>query len=414
MTISNKSFLVIDRGLAVAQARKLGEKAKKVWYLFEDSNLYLESPKSQIGKGFDEIERVNNLWDYIDKVDCIAFFDSYNGPMQKGLRDKGYNVFGCGMAEELELDRVFFLEKLAELELEVPFTYRAEGIQDAFDYLKGKKDKWLKTSRYRGDFETYHFVSMKHAQSWFDDLRYRIGSRSEEIEILVQDPIDSDCEAGKDDFNILGKRPKKGIVGYEVKDKGYIGKVVDALPPVMKKIDDAFAPFFKEYGCMGQYSNELRITKSGKVHFTDPTLRAPSPPGEAMLEVYSNYAEAIDEISQGKIPELKEKGQYLAQIVMRSDWHDKHDLYVEFPKEMEQWVKLKNVTKKRDGHHCIPNNNGGYFGSVVAYGKTVKEAQKLAIDRANQVRADEFHFDESIFDKAHEAIESGKRHGIGF
>jgi hypothetical protein len=407
-----KNILVIDHGLYLPQALKLGEKAK-VWYHLSNADPYPASPKSKIGTGFEEIERIGAYEPYLDKADYVVFFDCYYGERTKWLREMGHKVFGCGMAEEFELDRVLFFDTLDKLSLNIPAVYRADGIDDALDYLKGKKDKWLKTSRYRGDFETYHFIDMNHAESWFDDLKYRIGNRAKDIEILILNPIKSTCEIGYDGFNILGKYPDKGIIGYEVKDKAYIGKVTTEIPAIMKPVMDKIAPYFEKNGCQGHYSNEMRIMDSGRVYFTDPTLRCPSPPGEAMCEMWENYSEAIMEIADKKVPVLKEKGKYLAQLSLHSKWYEEHGLYVEYPDEIAKWVKPNNAMKKKGGCYCVPNDNYGYFADVVAYADSIKEAIGLVLERAEQVIADKCDYDCNVFDKAEEAITSGEKHGIG-
>jgi hypothetical protein len=404
----------MDHGLYLPQARKLGEKVGECWYHLSEASPYPESQRAQIGKGFDEIERIGAHEDYIEKADYIIFFDVYYGSRAKWLREKGHKVFSCGMAEELELDRVLFLETLTDLGLPVPYTYRAEGVTEAIDYLKGKKDKYLKTSRYRGDFETYHFISMRHAESWFDDLRYRLGSRAESIEILIQNPIESEVEVGYDGYNILGQYPKTSIIGYEIKDKCYVGKVVTSLPEPFQMMNDKFSNFHKERGCQGHYTNELRFTASGKAYYTDPTERVPSPPGEAMCETDEDYANTVLTIADGKVPTIKYKGKYIAQAVLQSPWHEKHELYVDFPKEIEPYVKLKNVTKRKGGCYCVVNGNGGYFGGVVGYADTVKDAIDLVTERAEQVIADEYKFDKGIFSEAQEAVARGKEQGIEF
>lgn len=407
-------ILVLDKGLYLPLARKLGEKADKVKYYLQDENPYPDSPKSMIGTGFEEIERIYKD-DYpkaVDQADLIVFFDSYDGALQEWLRKDGRTVFGCGTSERLELDRVYFLEKLNESKIAFPRTYRAEGMEDLIAYLDGKENKWLKTSYYRGDFETYHYKNMKHAESWLDDLRYRIGERTKTIEVLIQNHVEAECEIGYDGFCVDGEFAENALAGYEIKDEGYVCKVMKQTPKIMKDINDKIS--FLHKGCRGFISTELRITKSGIANFIDITERTPSPPNELVCELYKSFPKDVERIANGEMPDMEENAMYGAEIILKSGWYEKHQLYVEFPKEIDQWVKLKNCMKKKNSYYCIPNGNGSFFGAVVAYADTLKKAIDFVVDRAGQIEAEEFTFDKNIFAKAVEQAESGKQYGINF
>jgi hypothetical protein len=203
-------------------------------------------------------------------------------------------------------------------------------------------------------------------------------------------------------------------VGYEVKDKGFIGKVFLETPEIIKGINDAFAPTFKKLGYQGAYSTEIRVTEKGEPYYIDATCRVPSPPGEVICELYENWAEAVWQLASGELPELKPKGKFAAEVILTSGWYDTHELNVKFPKDIAQWVKLKNHTKREGEYYCIPNGNGEFFGAVVAYADTQDEAIKLVLERAEQVVADELEYDDTIFDKAADSIKAGEQFGIKF
>ena len=253
---------------------------------------------------------------------------------------------------------------------------------------------------------------MKHAESWLNDLKYHIGEKSKTIEILVQNNLESECEVGYDGFNVDGIFVDNAMVGYEIKDDGYVCKVIKETPKIIKSINDKISPFLK--GNRGHVSTELRITKNGVPNFIDITERAPSPPSELMCEQYKTYAKDIERIASGQRPTMEESALYGAQLILKSPWHEKHQLYVEFPLEIDQWVKLKNCMKKGNDYYCIPNKNGSYFGSVIAYADTLEDAIELVIERAGEIEAEEYFFDTTTFEKANEQVESGKQFGINF
>ncbi len=415
MSLKNKKALVWDRGLYTYLAQKLGESFGEVFYYLPQSDPYPKSLHSQIGVGLPEISRVYDFWKYVDEVDMIVFFDCYDGKLQQFLRDKGYRVFGSGLSEKIELDKVLLLQTLEDVGLPVPNTYRAEGLEDLLQYLeKSKGDKWLKASYYRGDFETVKYHGMPHFEPWLDDLRKKIGQRIKDIEILVQDPIEAACEVGYDGFCIDGEYTENCCVGYEVKDKGLVAKVFRNTPSILEHVNRKISPVFKKYGYRGHFSSEIRITEKGIPYFIDPTCRAPSPPSELLCELYENYAEAIWDISGGVVPILKSKGVYGAELILSSPWHERNELCVEISKELIPNVKLKNHTKRSDVFYCIPNENGGIFGAVIAYGSTIKEATQKVLNVVKDIKADELDYESSTFDKAEEQYQSGERFGIKF
>lgn len=415
--LKNKKVLVWDRGLYPFLAQKLGESFGKVYYYMPQSDPYPKSLKTQIGIGLPEIERVYNFWEYVDKVDCIVFFDCYDGDFQHWLRQKGYKVFGSGKSEIMEMDKVMFLEELESVGLPIPETWLAQGLDDLENHLKKLKGThWLKTlSYYRGDFETKKFRNMKQITPWLRHVENEIGGRSKDLEVLIQSPIDAACEAGYDGFCIDGKFTSNCLVGYEIKDAGLVCKVFEETPKILSYVNDKMSPIFKKYGYRGHYSTEIRITDGGIPFFIDPTCRAPSPPAELMCELYENYAEAVWLIANGIVPELKPKAMYGAEIILTSPCYGEGlELCVEFPKEIAPFVKLKNHRKDGNSFYCIPNDNGAFFGAVVAYGNSVEQATKKALSYIEMIEADELTYDKRVFDEANKQIQSGNKFGMRY
>jgi hypothetical protein len=416
VNLADKTAIVYDRGgLYLYCAEKLAEKYGKVMYYLADADAYPTSQKHTIGMGIPKVKRIHDFWKHIDKADIVYFWDCYDGELQHWLRSQGKTVFGSGRGEQVEIDKVMFLETLEKLKLPCPKTYLAEGIDDLTQYLEANDGEtmWLK-NLHRGDFETRKFKSMAQIKPFLDDLRKRIGTASDTMEVLVQHKIDAECEAGYDGFQVDGQFTNNCIVGYEMKDKGFVGKVFSETPEIIKGINDAFSDTFKRLGYRGNYSTEIRITKDGQPYYIDATCRVPSPPGELLCELYDNWAEATWDIATGTVPELKPKAQYGAEIILTSDWYDQHELHVTFPKEIAQYVKLKNHTRRDGEYYCVPNGNGTFFGAVVAYADTLDKAIELVKSYAEQVEADELDYNDEIFEDACEQIECGEKFGIYF
>jgi phosphoribosylamine-glycine ligase len=414
--LSDLTAIVYDRGgLYLYCAEKLAEKYKKVMYYLADADAYPTSQKHTIGMGIKNVKRIHDFWKNIDKVDIVYFFDCYDGELQHWLREKGYTVFGSGRGEQVEIDKIKFLELLEELGLPCAETYLAEGMDDLCEYLKEHDGKTLFLKNlHRGDFESRKFSSMAQSRPFLNDLKKRLGSASDTLEVLVQHKIDAECEVGYDGFQVDGEFTKNCIVGYEIKDKGFVGKIFTETPDIVKGINDAFTSTFKKLGYRGAYSTELRITKDGTPYYIDATCRVPSPPGELLCELYENWAEATYSIACGELPELEPKAKYGAEVILTSGWHENHELHVKFPKKHSQNIKLKNHTTREGEFYCVPNNNGPFFGSAVAWGDTLEEAVEKVKEIAKSIEADELEYDSSLFDKANEQIKAGEKFGITF
>jgi hypothetical protein len=107
--------------------------------------------------------------------------------------------------------------------------------------------------------------------------------------------------------------------------------------------------------------------------------------------------------------EPKPLAQFGAEIVLHSPWHEDHEIYVKYPKSIAANVKLKNHTRRDGEIYCIPNGNGGFFGSVSAYADTMDEAIAQVLDYASKVEAEELEFNPDLFDGIKASIEAGKK-----
>jgi len=413
--MSPKTAIVYDHGLYTYLAQKLAEDYEKVYYYVAQDVPYPVSDLSEIGVGIPGIERIydfHHLKNTVDKENTVfCFFDNYNWDLQQDLRASGFSVYGGN--DKLETDRIFFREALRRLRMPVAKYVVIQGVTAVMKHLEDKTDKYIKSSYYRGDFETYHFISMNHSRGFFDDLRYRLGLRAEKIKFIIEDPIKG-LEVGCDGFQLQGEMASHSTWGYEIKDGAYICKVEQTLPPIINKVNKKFQPLFAHLGYQGSYSNEIRLTDKRVPYFTDPCCRAASPPSELSCELYENFGEAIWILAHGGMPKLKPRAKYGAEIILKSGWHEKHWLHVEFPDKVSRWIKLKNVTRIDGKYHCIPNGNGGIFGAAIAIGDDPATCLKRVMKIAELVKAEELNYLEDAPAKCKEAISQGEELGLKF
>lgn len=418
MNLSNKSILIVDRGLFTHLALFMARFYGKVYYHCITGDTYLEGKKAQIGKGLPGVEWVEQIWPVIDKVDVIFFPYTYDGLLQDWLRSKGYKVAGSGKAEIMELDKEYFHKVLTKVDLPQAKNFFATGIDAVETYLKNRAGTFYvkHAQRYRQDWETTKFDNPKDTEIFLNQARAELGpERSKSIKLLVQDKIESVCEAGLDAFMLNGEIAPNPVVGYEVKDMGYVGTVCKEIPKPIKAITDKLLPEYKRLGYQGPYSNELRITKDGTYHPIDETCRCPYPPTAVFTELYGvEYAIGIFMLAHGEMPTMKPVAKYGAEIICYSEWNKKHDLFIGAPKGSDEWLKLSNSVLREGSYYCIEHNNCGIFGSVVGIGNTLEEATEEATEMMKKLKVRDLKTKDGLFDECNEIIKQGEKYGIQF
>lgn len=414
LDLSNKTCVVFDKGQFIHVAKRLGRDFSKVYYYLAEEKPYPQMQTDLIGRGFEEFEVVDDFNKAVKKADMVVFPDVYNGGIPEDLTSRGIPVFGALRSEEFETDRKKLRRMLELAGLFVPDAVFIKGLSKAQEYLKDKTDKYIKCSFYRGDFETYHYKNAFLASAWFRAKKSHLGIAAEEIELLIEDPIKSECEGGFDTYNLNGELASNPTVGYEAKGTGYVSCAVEKLPDIFQKMHDKMKPAFKKFGCQSAYSSEVRITADGKAYYIDGTLRFGSPPSEVQCEHFESFSEDVWNLAHGVLPKPRPAAKYGVQINLSSQWYEDYPLPVQFPKELDQWAKLKNARKVADGYELIPNDADGYMGAVVAIGDDLDATIKECIERAEQIECEDVDFEVSCFDKISKSIEAGEKYGIDF
>lgn len=421
MNLSNKKLLIIDRGHYTDVAMHCG-KFCETYYNVLTADPYENSPRAQIGKGLPGVKWVGSYEEVLDRVDAVFFTDVYDGKKQEFLRSKGYPVCGCGASEKAELKKDFFFEEMDRAGLPVPDTYRAEGLDDLWEYLKDKKpgEYFIKSAeQYRGDWETEKFYNRHQLKLLINNKRQQLGEeRAKEIELLVQRKIESEVEVGVDGFSLNGRMPKNSAIGYEIKDEGIIERIFPEYPENIQAVLDKMTPMYRRLGGdAGSYSLEMRITGDGDIYPLDATKRCANPPTALLCKMYGkSYVEALFALASGEMPELRPEHEYGAEIVLYSKWlGEDNELHIGCPDGAPlDWLALKSAVRKGGQYYRVPNDNCGNLGSVRETGKTWEDAAKKAVARIDELDIAALDCKRGLFDEAEKAIKAGRKFGIEF
>lgn len=404
----------VDNGLFIPVAQKLGEQFKHVYYWSPNDRCMTKIADSIVGDGFETIERVESLWDVYNEVDLWMFPDIGFGGLQKHLVAEGKSVWGHHGGDVLETNRGLFLKTLKRLSMDVPHYEVIKGLTNLRLHLKDLEDKYVKASKWRGDFETMHWRSFREDESTLDEHAYKLGPAKELVTFYVLDPIETDIEDGTDSYCIDGKFPKTVMHGIERKDKSYLCSIQPMLDidERVRNVNDKFGPVLADYGYRGFFSTEVRIS-GDKGYFIDPTARCGSPPSQVMTELFSNLGEIVWAGANGGLVEPEPSAAFGVQALLTVD-RDEHEwIVMDIPESIRQWVKC-GFAAEIDGRICEPPHAlGNMAGWLVATGDTIKEAIANLKEHAAEL-PDGVDCDVDSIAKLLQEAEAAKEEGIEF
>ena len=420
--LKDKTICVYDYGLFLSLAITLAPYFKRVYYFTPWKTAYPKLNDQWIGDGLEDegVYRINDFWDHIEEYDCVAFPDILDGDLQLELEALDIPVWGSKKGEELEMNRVDTKKWLKKHGFPVYHYEVIKGISAVKKYLEENKGThFIKIDTFRGTFETFKAKSLIQVNAKFDELARTLGPYQEKVDFIIEDALDDDdvVELAYDGYTIDGQYPDETIFGYEVKGLGYIGTVkkYDKLPDFIKKLNAAIAPEFKKY----QYRNfcppEIRVGKKTEPTMIDWCTRFPSPPSEIYHVIIDNLAEIVYYGAQGKLIQPEYKAKYAMEAVVHSDWAEKEWQEISFPKEIKEWIKLRNFCKVDGRYYIVPYGDGSTtIGAVVAIGDSLDECHKKLKSYADKLDGYRLDIEVDAIDRAYEYIEKGKKLGIEF
>lgn len=416
--LSEKTVLVLDFGNQVAVAQRLSRDFGKVLYYIPSVINGFEDHKSKdIGRGVEGITKITDWEEYKDEIDLFVFTDIYMNGLQERLRIEGKAVFGSGKCAEMEKDRVAFKELLKDLDLPVNEYDSAEGVPELTEKLKSIEDKYIK-SRLRGDMETFHHQNFVLSKMELKRMSHDLGVYDKQETYVIESPIDAIGEIGYDGFCIDGSYPEISCNGIEIKDVGYLGKMIrySNLPKQVTDSLNKLAPIFQSYGYKGALSTEIRIDKDKVGYFIDPTMRFPEPNTSLIMEMYDNFSEIIWDVAHGVIPKIKSKFEWGVELIIKSEMSRTEPVAIQFPEEYSKFIKIKNLVVDVDGvHYFTPNNiELCEIGAVIGFGRTMNEAIKMATEIAETVKGFDIKINTDCIESAKSQISELKNNGIYF
>lgn len=404
--LSKKTCCLYDNGLFIELAARLSRDFGRVLYFTPWKSAFPKLAEVAVGEGVPGVERVYDIWPLINEIDLFIFPDVYDGDLQVYLRLMGKRVWGSAAAEFLELDRWRTKELQKEIGVQGPPGELIKGLDALREFVNDTEDKWIKTSMFRGDFETYHHQKPFITQQFLNKIALQYGPQAESVEFIIEDGVEGQ-EIGFDGYTIDGQFPSPILWGVEVKDRGYVGQVVDydQLPQPIQDVNEKFAPVLKEYEARSFVSFEMRVNGDGEPVVIDPCMRCGNPPTEVWMELYDNLAEIFWYGAVGELVSPVPVAQWAAMVIIHSQEAAKHWTPIAIPKDIRQWVKLRCLSVIDGIDYYVPNRAEMVeIGAVIAVADTLEEAVELVHNRAEQVDGFSLDIRADVLDAASETL----------
>lgn len=419
--LSDKSVVVMDYKNNISVAQRLAKSFGTVYYWGGPyvSNGFPEQSSASVGLGVSNIIKVKEWAEVYDQADMFMFTDSMEPFLQDKIRSWGKPVFGSVFADRLEHDRVLLNETLKSLGLPVGLYSIAKGLDELEEILKNAGGVCYVKAALRGSSETWRHTDWRLSKRQLKKLRYEMGVYENVETYVISQHMDCIVEWGYDGFFDGKNYVPVSMCGIEKKDKCYLGKFIryQLLPESIRLVNDAMAPIFSEMGYQGHYSNEMLFSKDKRSFLIDNTNRFPSPPGELMLEAYTNYPEIVWLIANGEMPPIEYHHEWGAQLIIKSDIAEEDPSPIIVPEEYKQFVKIKNLSIEEDGTWNFIPSPGLHMkeiGSIVFTADSEYDVIKGIREIAESIEGFDIHIDTESLDDAKKSLEKLRKAGILF
>jgi len=392
----NKTVAVVDHGLFVDFAARLQKSFGRVLYTTPWQCALPKSNDCIVGTGL--VERIESIWDHIDEIDLFIFPDIYHGPTQRYLESLGKRVWGSREGENLEIWRLEAKRYMSKQGIAIGPYATVEGTDRLRKSLRETTDKFVKISKTRGDAETFKHNTWSLTEPWLNELEHKLGPKKDLMEFILEDDISPAVEVGFDGYSVDGEFSSPGIVGVEIKDDGYLGKVSDPLPAQLSDINRKLSATFKEVNYRNFFCSEVRI-KEDKGYMLDPCTRMPLPPGELYISWIKNLPEVIWEGSNGKYVAPQYSETWGASLILVSEWANDKWMSIEVPKEFRDNVTLRGHVRVGGKDYVVPGHG---VGACHALGATADEAMSKVKDIVGELKGLTLDYHIDALDKAKE------------
>jgi hypothetical protein len=370
----SKSVCVSDNGLFSELARTLSRSFGQVWYTSPWVSAFPLSEHLEVAEGMVEIDRIDDIHEIINDCDLFVFPDIYQAPIQIYLASIGKRVWGAREGDELEIYRKDSRAHCHELGIPLPEYEVIKGMNAVRKYIKNHDGEklWVKGNKPRGDFETFCVEGYDLGKNQLDDIETRLGPKADQMTYIVEQNLKASIDLAIDTHCIDGQYPDTTVLGTEEKGECYVGEVAPwaAMPNALREIYSKLSRTLKQY----EYRNFLSLESRAfakRIYLGDPCCRAGSPPLELQLNWITNLADILWEGAEGHMVNPVYDGRFGVELIVHSDWANKHPLLVEFPEKYRDKIKFRYNSEFEGNTWIMPQGVGPRIAAIVSHGNSI-------------------------------------------
>lgn len=421
LDLSKLSCVVLDHGPFAEVALRLARDFGTVHYVCPQwEEAFSKIDWAIVGDGIGEINRVDEIWDVIDKVDLAVFPDVHHGGMQLAIEKYvQVPVWGARRADRLELRKLEFKKLQKKLGMNFAPYEVIEGLDALREFCRDPKNKdcWIKgTPQYRGNKETFQVKDYETARQHIAEMEAHFGPLSNLLRFIAERDLPSNLEGGIDTYTVDGQHPVMAVLGYERKDQCYFAcvKPYDEIDSRITCVNEFLWPTLKEYRCRQMLSTEVKVMPDDESNLLEPTVRMPSPAGEEQMEIYGNFSEILYRGAQGELVEPDIEWEYACEAMVEHTGDDDHWRGITVPKSVRRWVKLYSPVQWGSGDQLAVAPGCEVIGAVVGVGHTPDEALDHLKENAACLKGEKVVIHIEAIAGVLEEIEEAESKGIDF
>jgi hypothetical protein len=368
--------VAIDTGIGWEHARAFAEKGWDVVIHRPTISSSFPILKYVIqGYGFEGI-RIGDLWTELmrpDGVDLVMILDLPTGRLGDYLRQElNIPCVGGGIAERLELDRVWAKRMAQKYGIPVPKSYVVRGIDNLKELMHRLGSGVIKIDTFRGDFETRLANSPEEAEQVIASIYQSFGPYVNVVRFIVEEIIPDSVLIGGD-WLFDGKRFSSPYhFSLEVRPH-CIGKWVEESVPILDEVKEKTERMLADLGYRGFYSNELLYNPdTGRGYLIDQNIRPPYPLSLHFPAVIKNYTDLVYACGKGDFGDMKVEVDhpFVGIVAVCASAEDKAWFPVEI-KDKDVRIRWRSAIKIGGIPYLVPTDN--IAGVVVGVGNTVDE-----------------------------------------
>lgn len=386
--------LYVDFGLTWGHGWRLQQDGEDVKLYIPYVAPYPRYMDYLIGYGF--LPKVTDINEVVDNVDYIIFGDIGWGHTIERLRKEGKKVWGAGIAENLEMDRIFSAKVMDRLGILYPKKYYITGLSKLEEFIKDHGTNYcVKPNYFRGDFESF-LVRDVDINAYLADLGQKLGPFKESFEFVVEDLIDGVMIGVDTWMSPNGKFVRPLFMAFEI-HMDAVGRFTETS--VFDDVLDKLEGYFASLGYVGNFSLEA-MWDGENLYVIDFCTRMPITMGYIFPAFFYNYKNFVTSVLSGEKPEEYVDTNYYYAI--------KNVFYEDIK---EKWVRVDipgayftYTAKLGDNIYSIPHKNAIVLASVFGKGRDYNDALMDASRKVDEGLLDNMRKFDEVFKRYRESI----------